>query len=422
MAKIYTLIHPSFDPPMGKTHDLLKKLIEQKQKGKNEGADEISALAELFLNEEDLHLLNYLPAEQRTIHRLNQEFLRFLCSFRSVSNPILRKVGEKHGWEEIPLSCCGVQSATAAITATLMANNATSGEVITTSLNFLGVPNAIVLAGAIPKFVDINKDDFCMDPKSLEKEINSKTKAIVLIHFNQVVDLAPINEILKKKGLDIPVIQDASLAIGSTDQGMPAGLVNLGRGGATIYSFATSKILSGLGGAMVIANDRTLIERVQSVAYQGIQFQDPDDLLSFGANFKMNDLNAAIVMEQLRKRERIFEKRRMLKTLYDRELQDLVKAGKIAIQKVSPESIVTHYAFLLSNRKSVATKLAEKGIMIGFWHTAHLQKIYQERFGMKTGTLPVTESIAPRIAFLPFHTKLEEEDVSFICSELKKVI
>jgi UDP-4-amino-4,6-dideoxy-L-N-acetyl-beta-L-altrosamine transaminase len=203
---------------------------------------------------------------------------------------------------------------------------------------------------------------------------------------------------------------------------MPAGAINLGKSGTTVYSFATSKSLSGLGGAVVVANDRSLVEHIVFMTYQGMQFSNPDELFSFGGNFKMNDLNATIILEQLKKSETIFEKRRMLKSWYDRELLDLAKAGKIVIQKVSEESVVTHYAILIPDRKAVAHKLLQKGIEIGFWHTAHLQKIYQKRFGTKTGSLPVSESLAPCITFLPFHTKLEEKDVSFICNEIKKVI
>jgi len=136
----------------------------------------------------------------------------------------------------------------------------------------------------------------------------------------------------------------------------------------------------------------------------------------------MNDLNAAIILEQLKKSETIFKKRRMLKSWYDQELEYLAKGGKIVIQKVSDESILTYYVILIPDRKAVAYKLLQKGIETGFWHTVHLQDIYQKRFGIKEGSLPVSESLAPCITFLPFHTKLEEKDVSFICNEIKKVV
>lgn len=418
----YTLIHPSFDAPAGETKDIIDKLVRLRQKGELKGGEELAALAELLINEGAVPNVNYMNVQDGPIQRLCQEFLSFLCSFKTVSNPILQKVGKKFGWKELPLFITGIQSATSGLAASLLANDVGSGEVITTSVNFSGVPNAIVLAGATPKFVDIDPATLCMDLRSLEKTITKNTKAIIIVHFNQVVDMAPVFDVLEKKGADIPVIQDASLAMGSACQGLPAGLVNLGKGGTTVYSFATSKILSGLGGGTVLSNDKEVIERIQAISYQGWNMMDIETLVAFGANFKMNDMNAAIVLTQLAKRDAMFEKRRQLRSWYDRELADIADSGKIAIQKVAPESIVTHYTVLIPNRKVVAQKLIEKEIMLGFWHTAHLQRIYRDRFKTKPGTLPVTESVADRITFLPFHTKLAEDDVKFICRSLKELL
>jgi dTDP-4-amino-4,6-dideoxygalactose transaminase len=418
----YTLINPSFDAPKGETKELLDKLAKLKQKGENEGGDEIAALAGLFLSEDLLPNVNYLNTQEGPIFKLCREFLAFICSFKSVTNPVLAAVGRKYDWNELPLFASGIQSATAGLTASLMAGGIDSGEVITTSLNFTGVPNAIIMAGATPKFADIDPENLCMDVSSLEKTITKNTKAVILVHFNQVVDLMPVFELLEKKGLNIPVIQDASLAMGSSYKGLPAGLVNLGKNGATVFSFATSKIISGLGGSIVLTNDRALSERIQAISYQGWDFANIEKLATFGSNFKMNDMNAAIVLEQLKKRDSIFEKRRQMRSWYDRELADVADSGKIAVQKVAPESIITHYAVLLPDRRKTAVRLAEKEIAVGFWHCAHLQKIYCDRFKTKPGTLPVTESLADRITFLPFHTKLTEEDVKFICRSLKEVL
>lgn len=418
----YPLIHPAFDPPLGKGLELINELIKMKHKGENEGGDEILALAELLMKEERLPEANYIPSEGGAVHKLTFEFLQFLCSFRSIKHPLLVDFGKRQGSNEIPLHICGVGSATTALVASLIANDITDGEIITTSLNFIGVPNAIVLAGLTPKFVDIDPSNLCMDVASLKKAISKKTKAVILVHFNQVVDLSSVDELFTEKGLEIPLIQDASLAVGSTCKGMPAGLVNLGKGGVTVYSFATSKILSGLGGAVVISHDLSLIERIRSIAYQGQDFRNIEEISNFGANFKMNDMNAVLVSEQLKKRKSIFDKRRHLKSLYDSKLSQLVKAGKIEIQEVSEESIVTHYGILVPDRNSFAQRMSMRGIQIGLWHTTHLQKIYQKRFKLKSGTLPVTESIAGRIAFLPFHTKLNDEDVEYICDAANEVI
>jgi dTDP-4-amino-4,6-dideoxygalactose transaminase len=422
MKKLYTLIYPAFDSPKGKTRELVNALLGTLKKGEGGGAEEFIALADVILKEEGLPNVNYIPALGGAVNALCVDFLKYLTSFKQISHPLFAEYGKRRNVKEVPLFICCAASATSGLAASLIANGVTSGEVITTSLNFLGVPNAIVLAGAAPKFVDINPGDWCMDAKSLENAISKKTKAIILVHFNQFVDFEPIDKLLRKKGLDVPLIQDASLAMGSTCKGLPAGIINVGAGGTTVYSFATSKILSGLGGAVVIGNDMSVIKKIQSIAYQGLNLENMEEMENFGANFKMNDMNAAIVMEQLKKREAIFKKRRQLKKLYDEKLKGLVDGGKISVQRISSESIVTHYGILVPDRRELVPKMSAFGIPIGMWHCAHMHEIYQKRFKTKPGTLPVTESIANRIAFLPFHTKLEEADVDYICDSLAKVI
>ncbi|MFH1874965.1 MAG: DegT/DnrJ/EryC1/StrS family aminotransferase [Pseudomonadota bacterium] len=395
--KHYTLFHPDFD---------LEK----------------NALTNVLEQEDLLPYANYVVAQNSAPHKLSQEFLKFLCSYRSIKNLFFHKFIKKNKWQQIPLYACCLNSATSGLTASLWANGITSGEVITTSFNYVGVGNAIVMAGAKPQFVDIDPKTFCLDPKKLAAAITKNTKAIILVHVNQMIDLEPIAEVLSKKGVNIPVISDASLAIGSNLDGLPAGLINLGKGGTTVFSFATSKILSGLGGAVVVGHDLELITKIQSIAYQGFDFQDMSELVCFGANFKMCDLNASLILEQLKKREQIFSKRRQIKTWYDENLADLVKAKKISIQEIKGQGIVTHYMILMPKRQQIAQELIQKRIQLGMWHSLHTQPIYQKRFKYKKGSLPITEKLVEQISFLPFHTKLEKTDVKFICEAIKKAI
>ncbi len=395
--KQYTLFHPSFD-------------------------SEKNALTKVLDQEDLLPYANYVVAQDSAPYKLSQEFLKFLCSYRAIQNKFFQKFVKENKWQQIPLYACCLNSATSGLTASLWANGVSSGEVITTSFNYVGVGNAIVMAGAKPRFVDIDAQTFCLDPKKLEQVINKNTKAIILVHVNQMVDLAPIAKVLRKKDVNIPVISDASLAMGSNLEGLPPGLVNLGAGGTTVFSFATSKILSGLGGAVVVGHNSEVIEKIQNIAYQGFNFQDMSKLACFGANFKLCDLNAAIILEQLKKREKIFNKRKQIKKWYDKNLANLVKAKKISIQEIRGQGIVTHYMITMPKRQQIAQELAQKKIQLGMWHTLHAQPIYQKKFKYKKGSLPVTEKLADKITFLPFHAKLEKEDVKYICDELKQLV
>lgn len=419
--KEYTLIHPDIDRGSGRTRELIDELVSLWRLGKNEGAGEIAAVAELLSSEDALPNIYFRQMPDGVVQRFSVEFLNFIVRSKISSEPVIEYA--KRHWRsgEIPLRMLCTSSATGALYSILVALDAAGGEVITTSLNFPGVINAILMAGAVPKFVDIDEKSFCMDTAEIKKAVSKKTRAIILTHLNRLIDISPLCELYENKNFDLPLIQDASLAIGSTCGGMRPGFVNLGTCGATVASLATSKIISGLGGGIMFANNEEFTERVLCITHQGKSLRKGTELVSRGANFKICDINAAIAFEMLKRRDAIFEKRRKLKTLYDKALMPLAKSGRIVLQDAGSEAVVSHYAVLLKKRDDVALKLYNQyRIYLGSWPIHHTQKIYKNLPWVKNVHLPVTEKIADRFAFLPFHTRLEKKDVEFICDALKK--
>jgi dTDP-4-amino-4,6-dideoxygalactose transaminase len=279
----------------------------------------------------------------------------------------------------------------------------------------VGVPSAVVRAGARPAFVDVEEGSLCMDVGALEGAIGKDTRAVLLTHLNRFVDIEPIVDLFHRKGYEFPLVQDASLAVGSTLGGLRPGVINVGEGGFTVFSFATSKVITGLGGGMLVTNDGSLLERSISMAYQGMNLARIQKLDVFGANLKMNDMSAAIVLSRLAKRGDIFERRRALRLRYDELLAPLVEKGLVRLQEAGDEAVLTHYAALIDGRDELAARLLQKyGVHLAMWHVHHLQDLYKE-YGAK---LPVSERVADSFAFLPFHTKLTDEDVGRVCGAL----
>ncbi len=409
-AKIYPCFYPTLDRGRGRTRALLDELLEIHHAGAPDGAEEILSLVALLSDEELRPYINYLIVEKNPVAELMGAFAQFIADSQPEN-------------QRTPLSATGVASATGGLTAALLANDVAGGEVITTSLNFPGVPNAIVMAGAIPRFVDINEDDWCMNFDSLRGALNPSTRAIVLTHFNKAIEVGAIAELLDEKGLDIPLIQDASVAMGSTSGGALPGAANVGRGGATVYSFAISKVITGLGGGLVVSNDEALLKRINAIAYQGLAPDKPFEQVSIGANIKMNDLNAAIALAQFKRRKAIFDRRRLLRTTYDKELEGLEGKGLLSRQSLDHETIITHYAIALPNYRSIAQRLYERGgAILGHWIAGHLQPPFRKRFGTSQGTLPTTEKLAERIAFLPFYIDLTQQDIERICTTLSTIL
>lgn len=420
MSKEYSLVFPDIDPGRGRTRELIEELASAWRDGRNEGAGEISAAVD-FMRSDHLSDVAWMYGKGGVIERLALDFVDFLTHGLNKDSSFLQRFAADKGLDILPLNLSCVSSATAAIYLALRAARATDGEVITTSLNYVGVPNAIVMAGATPRFVDIDEKSWCMDPESAAKAINKNTKAIVITHINRCIDMEPFYDILVRKGLDIPVIQDASLAIGSTHDGIRPGLINLGSLGVTVFSLAFSKIVTGFGGALVTSIDKGMVQRITCMSRQGLHLQIPGQLEEFGGNFKPAAIQMVMAMESLKRSDEMFRRRRALKDIFDAGLAKLVRRNKIKLQKVGDETVMTHYGLLVPDReKLVRTLYNRHKIIPGIWHFHHEQALYRRLLGKKIRKLPVTEAISPKLVFLPFHTRLTDDDVGFICKALEK--
>jgi dTDP-4-amino-4,6-dideoxygalactose transaminase len=418
MKKDYTVIHPDIDPGSGRTSELINELKSLWREGKGEGGREISALINLLTDQSELPNIAYRVAGGGAVERLATAFAGYLSNVDGLP-PFATRIAGERGYSEIPLFVSAVGSATGAIYASLMAADVAGGEVITSSYNYLGVANAIRLAGATPRFVDVEVNSWCMDPACVADAMSGNTKAVVLTHLNRFVDPEPYYDLIDKAGLGIPLIQDASLAIGSRLGGMLPGVINVGDGGVTIFSLATSKCLTGLGGALVTAHDQELLKRIVAISYQGLDMTNPGEVTPYGANFKVNDMNAVIAYEQIARSDELIAKRQAIKIKYDELLAPLVKAGKVGLQDVGSDAVVTHYGVLIPNRDEIAKRLYDdKKIQIGMWHACHLQRA----FGTTDCSLPISEGLSTAAAFLPFHTGLDDEDIEFICKSLSEMI
>jgi len=379
------------------------------------GPEEIEAVSALLSDPEAQPYINFVPRPGGVIQKFVQDFTAFLLEGFDEGHPLVKGVMSTRGGEGLQVFASAFSCATGALYAGLRSTDVAAGEVVTTSLNYVGVPSAIVRAGASPKFVDVEAGSLCMDVAGLEKAIGRKTRAVLLTHVNRFVDIEPIADLFRRKGYEFPLIQDASLAVGSTLGGLRPGVVNLGPGGFTVFSFATSKVITGLGGGMLVTNDGGLLARSLGMAYQGMNLERIQKLDAFGANLKMNDINAAIALCRLARRKEIFERRRALKRKYDELLAPLVEKGLVRLQDAGDEAVLTHYAAIIDGRDELAERMLGKhGVHLAMWHVHHLQDLY----GKYRAKLPASEGLDGSFTFLPFHTRLTDDDVGEVCRAL----
>jgi perosamine synthetase len=287
--------------------------------------------------------------------------------------------------------------------------------------------------GGVPVFVDINEENYNMDPALIESKITDKTKAIITVSwFGLPVDMDPIMAIAKKHNLI--VIDDSAETLLAHYKGVISGTnAHIG-----VFSFEHKKHLtSGSEGGMIITNDEQLAIQARKFAGIGYKhmtatagrthlakstFQDPDYLRfdTIGLNYRMNAISAAVGMAQLERAEFIVERRQESAKFF----LDAVKGCKWMIsQKVDEGFEHSYYTFAVDYRgmeernvswKEFYSRYIEKGgdgfygnVAVPYLEPALLNKQFG-RVKLVQGMCPVAERLQKRImAFKSNYRDLE---------------
>ena len=190
-------------------------------------------------------------------------------------------------------------------------------EVICQSFTFCASANPIIYLGAKPIFVDSDLETWNICPEILEDAILSriskgkKPKAIVLVHLFGMP--AKINEILEiAEKYQIPIIEDAAEAVGSTYNGISCGTF----GTIGIYSFNGNKIITTGGGGALISSNTTIVQRARHLSTQAREDLPYYQHLEIGYNYKMNNLAASIGLAQLEQLDEFLLRRRQVNSRY----------------------------------------------------------------------------------------------------------
>ena len=191
-------------------------------------------------------------------------------------------------------------------------------EVIVPDITFIASANAVLLAGAIPVFVDVDRETFQINPVKIEEKITSRTKAIMPVHlYGQSCDMEAIMRIAKK--YDLKVIEDAAQAVGVKFNGKHVGTF----GDFGSFSFYGNKTITTGEGGMLLTNDDKLAEEAYAFknhgrAKKGIFLHE-----KIGFNFSFTEMQAALGLAQLSKLERIKNKKEDIRKHYQKGLSDI---------------------------------------------------------------------------------------------------
>jgi dTDP-4-amino-4,6-dideoxygalactose transaminase len=304
----------------------------------------------------------------------------------------------------------GVSSGTDALLCSLMALDiGPEDEVITTPFTFFATAGSVARLGAKPVFVDIDEHTYNLDPAQIEKAITARTKAIIPVHlFGQMCDMDSIMEIADRHGL--AVVEDAAQSITATYKGRKAGSI----GNAGCFSFFPSKNLGGVGdGGMIVTNDAVLYEKMVRLRNHGAKPKYYHKLL--GGNFRLDPLQAAVLLVKLPYLETWSEQRRKNAQLYNR----LFAGSPVRTAWIRQDcvSIFNQYSIVLENRSTVIEGLKAAGISSEIYYPLPLHK--QECFAAMVPPdqlLPIAEETAQHILSLPIYPELTTEMIEYIAS------
>jgi len=309
---------------------------------------------------------------------------------------------------------CGVANGTDALTIALRAYGVGPGdEVITVANTFIGTGEAILLNGAKPVFVDVDKDTFTMDPGLVERAITSRTRLILPVHlYGHPADMAAIGAIAAGHGL--PVLEDAAQAHGARAGGRRAGSL----GHAACFSFYPAKNLGAYGDAgMVVSSDGAFIERVREIANHGGHRRYEHDVL--GTNSRLDTLQAAVLRVKLRYLDAWNRERRALAKAYDEALADAAPVGRPR-ETPGTESAWHLYTVRAENRDGLRAELEQQGIAtaVHYPKPIHLQPALAA-MGGRPGDLPVSEQLCREVLSLPLYPELPLVTVEHIAARVK---
>ena len=175
-------------------------------------------------------------------------------------------------------------------------------EVIVPPMTFFATVSSVLYLGAVPVFADIDPDDLCLSPQSVEEKITSRTKAILPVHlYGAAAKMDECLAISKKHG--IPVLEDCAQAHGTEYKGEKVG--SFGHAG-TFSFFATKHMTTGEGG-MITTNDHEMSEQCRIIRSHGMTGRD--DHVRLGFNNRMTEMEAAMGLVQLDKLDLLNQKR-----------------------------------------------------------------------------------------------------------------
>ena len=295
-------------------------------------------------------------------------------------------------------------------------------EVITTPITFAASANCALYCGAKPVFADINENTYNIDPAHVEKLTTERTKAVVAVDFTgQSVELDRLLTHCREHNLVL--IEDGAHVIGTSYKGRMNGSI----ADMTTMSFHPVKTVTGGEGGAVLTNSKEYYEKLLLYRAHGItrdpklMEHEPDgpwyyEQIALGMNYRMTDMQAALIISQLNKLPRFMERRKAIVKAYNEAFSRL---PQLFVQQEIPESDTTRHLYILRirpekltiDRKQFFEALAAENICCNVHYIPTYYFPYYEKLGYKRGLCPKAEKLYAEEISLPLYYAMTDQDV-----------
>ena len=335
---------------------------------------------------------------------------------KKFENKFAKKMQRKFG--------IAVTNGSSAIDVAVEALNIKKGdEVILPTFTIISSILQIIRSGAKPVLVDCDPQTWNMDTNQIEAKINSKTKAILVVHiYGLPVDMDPILKLCKKYKLKL--IEDAAEVIGQTYKKRQCGSF----GDISTFSFYPNKHITTGEGGMLLTNNINLAKKSQEL--RNLCFKPNKRFVHYklGWNFRMSNIQAALGVAQLEQLDKFIKKKRWIGKIYNSHLSK-IDGILLPLEKTNySKNIYWVYGILLKKEHRMkASEVIRKMKKLGvgcrpFFYPMHQQPIFKKMGLFKNQKFPVAERLYKYGFYVPSGLSLTKSKITKVCEALHKTI
>jgi len=292
-------------------------------------------------------------------------------------------------------------------------------EVIMPTFTMIATANAVCYTGAKPVLVDSELKTWNIDAGKIEKKINRRTKAIVVVHtYGHPCDMDKILKLAKKHNLWI--VEDAAEAHGAVYKGRKIGSI----GDVATFSFYANKIITTGEGGMITTNNKEICLKARNIRDHAFSRDRHFWHQILGFNYRFTNLQAAVGLAQMEKFKSFISRRIQNARFYNYLLKD-IRGLILPPHTPNIKNVYWMYSIMVNDqlgisRNELRIKLAKKGIETrSFFIPMHLQPIFFKKY--KNEAFPNSEILCGKGLYLPSASDLSKREIEYIAKSIRRI-